>query len=110
MANNIDTPGYFLKRLRDAGFVSIRLFSDYAPEDPRKWSIMVSPSKDSVMVTCYKNPECGLVTFRIDDGGYKWPVNCYIKTSSVNVIVMELIEHGVSMDDEPSKYIKKNEQ
>lgn len=110
MANNIDTAGYFLKRLRDAGFIAIRLFSDYAPEDPRKWTVMVAPNKDSVMVTCYKNPENGLTTFRIDDGGYKWPVNSYFKTSSLNVIIMELIQHEVPMEDEKSKYFKKNEE
>ena len=42
--NNITTGGYFLNRLRDSGFVAIRLFKDYPISDPRKWTIMVDPS------------------------------------------------------------------
>lgn len=114
MSNNrISTPGYFLKRLRDAGFITIRVFCDYAPEDTRKWTLMVSPGKDSVMITCLEqaieNSTQSLTTFKIDDGGLKWPANYYLRTNSVNVVIRELIEREISMEEENSKYFKKNE-
>ena len=39
--NRIDTPGYFIKRLRDKGYIVMRIFDKYAPEDSRKWTICV---------------------------------------------------------------------
>ena len=108
MANSLSTPGYFLKRLRDAGFIAIRLFQDYAPEDKRRWTIMVSPSKDSVMITClniFENDRES-VKFLIYDGGNKWPQNFIISTSSINVIIQELREHEICKGEEGERYYK----
>ena len=111
MANSLSTPGYFLKRLRDAGYIAIRLFQDYAPEDIRRWTIMVSPSKDSVMITCLNifdnNRES--TNFLIYDGGNKWPQNFIIKTSSINVIIQELQEHEIAKSEEGGKYYKRKQ-
>ena len=41
MANKIDTPGYLLKRLRQSGFIAIRLFNKFSDSDPRRWTIMI---------------------------------------------------------------------
>lgn len=111
MANSLSTPGYFLKRLRDAGYIAIRLFQDYAPEDIRRWTIMVSPSKDSVMITCLNifdnNRES--TNFLIYDGGNKWPQNFIIKTSSINVIIQELREHEIAKSEEDGRYYKSRQ-
>jgi len=95
--NKIKTPGYFIKRLRDNGFIVIRLFSVYAKSDPRRWTIMVNPSESSVLITCYSNKnEIDEVLFELNDGGCRIPKNFSIKTDSVEVIMDYLITRGVS--------------
>ena len=108
--NKIDTPGYFIKRLRDAGYIVMRIFDKFAPEDNRKWTICVSPGKESVFITCYKYIEEFKVIVEINDGGNKWPRNYYVKTSSLNVILSELAEHEVTMNDTDSPFYKKRDE
>lgn len=98
MSNNkLKTPGYFIKRLRDNGFIVIRLFSVYAKRDPRRWTVMVNPTETSVMITCYANKtELGEILFEFNDGGNQIPKNYNIKTDSIEVIIDYLITHGVS--------------
>lgn len=105
--NKIDTPGYFIKRLRDAGYIVMRVFDKYAPEDNRKWSICVSPGKESVIITCYKYLDDFKVVFELNDGGNKWPRNYYIKTSSLNIILAELAEKEVTINDNTSPFFKE---
>lgn len=105
--NKIDTPGYFIKRLRDAGYIVMRIFDKFALEDNRKWSICVSPGKESVIITCYKYLDDFKVVFEINDGGNKWPRNYYIKTSSLNIILAELAEKEVTINDTTSPFFKE---
>lgn len=95
--NKLKTPSYFIKRLRDNGFIVIRLFSVYSKEDPRQWTIMVNPSEASVLITCYVNKEnLNEVLFELNDGGKRISKNFFIKTDSIEVIIDFLIHHGVS--------------
>jgi len=95
--NKLKTPSYFIKRLRDNGFIVIRLFSVYSKEDPRQWTIMVNPSEASVLITCYINKEnLNEVLFELNDGGKRITKNFFIKTDSIEVIIDFLIHHGVS--------------
>ncbi len=95
--NKLKTPSYFLKRLRDNGFIAIKLFSVYSKGDPRRWTVMVNPSERSVIITCYNNKEgYGDVLFEINDGGVSIPKNMFINTNSIEVIVDYLLTHGVS--------------
>lgn len=95
--NKLKTPSYFIKRLRDNGFITIKLFAVYSKADPRRWTVMVNPSERSVMITCYNNKDSfGEVMFELNDGGINIPKNMYINTSSIEVIVDYLITHGVS--------------
>lgn len=95
--NKIKTPGYFIKRLRDNGFIVIRLFSVYAKSDPRRWTVMVNPSESSVLITCYVNKnDLGEVLFELNDGGAQIPKNVNIKTDSIEVIIDYLITHGIT--------------
>lgn len=106
--NNIATGGYFLNRLRDSGFIAIRLFKEYGLHDPRKWTIMVDPSGHSLMITCYVNREGpGDVQFEFNDGGNRFTKNYNLRTQSMEVIVTTLIEKGVPQKTVDSNYSKE---
>lgn len=112
MSNNkLKTPSYFIKRLRDNGFIVIRLFSVYAKGDPRRWTVMVNPSERSVMITCYANKNSfGEILFEINDGGVRIPKNFNIQTDSIEVIIDYLITNGVSNSSDyrgRSRYMSK---
>jgi hypothetical protein len=107
MKNNVSTQGYFIKRLRDSGFATIKLFDKYAQHDPRKWSIMVDPSNTSVIITCYQNKEVlGDVMFEFNDGGNRFIKNFNLKTQSMEIVVTTLIEKGVEQMNVNSQYVK----
>jgi hypothetical protein len=112
MSNNkLKTPGYFIKRLRDNGFVVIRLFSVFSKSDPRRWMVLVNPSESSVLITCYANKnDLGEILFELNDGGARIPKNFNLKTDSIEVIIDYLITHGVSNNIEyrgRSRYMTK---
>lgn len=95
--NKLKTPSYFIKRLRDNGFIVIKLFAVYAKGDPRRWTVMVNPSERSVMITCYNNKNnIGDVVFELNDGGFNIPKNILLSTNSIEVIIDYLIKYGVS--------------
>lgn len=106
--NNITTCGYFLRRLRDSGYIAIRLFKDYGQADPRKWTIMVDPSGSSLLITCYINKDNqGEVCFEFNDGGNKFLKNYFLKTQSMEIVITNLIEKNIPQKDETSVFVKK---
>lgn len=108
--NSITTGGYFLNRLRDSGFIAIRLFKDYPMSDPRKWTIMVDPSGHCLIITCYVNKESpGEVHFEFNDGGNRFK-NYNLKTQSMEIIITTLIEKGVPQKTSDSPYTSKSEE
>jgi hypothetical protein len=107
--NKITTGGYFLNRLRDSGFLAIRLFKDYGLHDPRKWTIMVDPGGCSLLITCYVNKDfAGEVFFEFNDGGTNFPKNYNFKTQSMETIVTTMIERGVPQKNTDSVFVKKD--
>ena len=101
MKNKIHTLSYFKKRLKDNGYVVWDIMNKYSMEDPRKWTIMVNPSIESVYVTCLVNrvtlgdtPE-----FEINDGGMRFQKNLTLKTSSMEVVINLLLTKGIIPDD-----------
>ena len=95
--NKITTQGYFIKRLRDNGFIVNRSFSGYHTHDARRWTVLVNPGNESVYITCFMNKDFhGECMFELNDGGYLMPKNVALKTDSIEVIVTYLIEHNVS--------------
>lgn len=95
--NKITTCSYFIKRLRDSGYVADRLFGDYGKGDPRSWTVIVDPGVASVFVTCYNNHnELGEEYFEIYDGGQFVPENFKIKTSSIEIIIQYLIKFNIN--------------
>jgi len=106
--NKISTMGYFMKRLRDCGFITIRVFNKYSYQDPRKWTVMVDPGNRSVLITCYENKEFkGDVVFEINDGGNQFPKNYNLKTNSMEIIITNLLEKKVPQKTEDNEFIKK---
>lgn len=106
--NKISTLGYFLKRLRDCGFIAIKIYNKYSFQDSRKWSVMVDPGNRSVLITCYENKEFkGDVVYEINDGGNLFPKNYNLKTNSMEIIITTLLEKGVSQKSENSEFLKK---
>jgi hypothetical protein len=109
MKNSISTQGYFIKRLRDSGFVTIKLYDKYAQHDPRKWTIMVDPENTSVIITCYQNKEFkGDVLFEFNDGGNRFIKNFNLKTQSMEVVITTLIEKKICQIQEHSSFFKKD--
>jgi hypothetical protein len=107
--NKLKTPSYFIKRLKDNGIITLRIFQKYNFADPRKWTILVDPGASSVYVTCYQNKEnLNEIMFEVDDGGVRFPRNYFIKTHSIEVIVEYLLERGVSQNDKTNSFYKKD--
>ena len=110
--NKIRTAGYFIKRLRDSGFIVLKTFFRYAKHDPRRWTILVDPSNTSVYITCFSNKNnLGEILFKIDDGDQLIPNNFYLKTESIEVVISYLINKGVcNSNTNNSLYVKKTEK
>ena len=77
MKNKIQTLSYFKKRLKDNGYVVWDIMNKYSMQDPRKWTVMINPSIESVFITCVVNREelGSLPEFEINDGGMRFQKN-----------------------------------
>lgn len=94
--NKLKTAGYFIKRLRDSKFETIRIFNDYGDHDPRKWTVLVDPKNTSVYITCYENKnQNNEVMFTFDDGRQLFHLGYSLKTHSIEVVIQKLIDKGV---------------
>lgn len=99
VSNKIKTAGYFIKRLKDSGFVVFKMFNAYSQTDPRRWTVLVDPGVSSVYITCYSNKnEINEVLFEIDDGGINFNKGTYLKTESIETLISLLIEKGINND------------
>jgi hypothetical protein len=105
--NSLKTQSYFIKRLKDSGFIVWKLFDNYGIQDPRCWTVLVDPGGSSVIITCYVNKEFnGDLMFELNDGGQKFHKNFSIKTESLEVIITHLVNIGVNNDSHSSPYHK----
>jgi hypothetical protein len=95
--NKITTVGYFIKRLRDSGYITDKVFVDYAEHDPRSWTVVVDPRNSSVFITCFNNHNSlGEEYFEINDGGQFIPERFKLKTSSIETIVEYLVKFNIN--------------
>lgn len=95
--NKLKTAGYFIKRLRDSGFETVRVFNGYSDADSRKWTVLVDPGNSSVFITCFENkPFKGEFLFSFEDGGRSFKGGYSLKTDSIEVVVNKLLTNGVS--------------
>jgi len=112
--NKLKTAGYFIKRLRDNGFVVLKIFAFYAKPDPRRWTILVNPGESSLFITCYENKDqYNEFIFELNDGGKFIPKNYHLKTDSIEVIIEYMLSHSVSNTEYypgKNKFIKPNSQ
>ena len=93
--NKLKTPGYFIKRLKDNDFVTLRIFDKYNDADPRRWTVLVDPAGASVFITCFENtPFKGEYLFSFDDGNQNFKGNFSLKTFSIEVVVQRLLSAG----------------
>tara|TARA_R100000808_G_C2142161_1_gene149954 strand:- start:1818 stop:2156 length:339 start_codon:yes stop_codon:yes gene_type:complete len=105
--NKLKTPGYFIKRLKDNDFVTLRIFTKYSESDPRKWTVLVDPGGASVFITCFENtPFRGEYLFSFNDGNQNFNNNFSLKTDSIEVVVQKLLKSGVRQKDE-SDFLNK---
>tara|TARA_R100000664_G_scaffold22273_1_gene31691 strand:- start:790 stop:1128 length:339 start_codon:yes stop_codon:yes gene_type:complete len=105
--NKLKTAGYFIKRLKDNGFVTLRIFDKYSEADPRKWTILVDPSGASVYITCFENtPFKGEYLFNFDDGNQNFRSNFSLRTDSIEVVVQRLLGNNVGQKT-TSKFLTK---
>ena len=105
--NKLKTPGYFIKRLKDNDFVTLRIFDKYSESDPRKWTVLIDPSGSSVYVTCFENtPFKGEYLFQFNDGNQMFKGNLSLKTYSIEVVVQKLLKSGVRQKSE-SDFLNK---
>lgn len=103
--NKITTPGYFMKRLRDNGFIVLKVFNSYGQHDPRRWTVLINPGEASVFVTCYHNKDfMGDIMFEFNDGGNKFVKNFNLKTDSIEVVIRHLLEKSISNNAKGSPY------
>mgnify|MGYP001100770130 CR=1 FL=1 len=94
--NKLKTAGYFIKRLRDSGFETVRVFNNYTESDPRKWTVLIDPGNSSVFITCFENrPFTGEFLFEFNDGNQFFRNNTSLHTHSIEVVVRKLVEGGV---------------
>jgi len=101
--NKLKTAGYFIKRLKDNDFVTLRIFDKYSKSDPRKWTVLVDPGGASVYVTCFENtPFKGEYLFNFNDGNQVFNNNFSLKTDSIEVVVSKLLRSGVQQKDKNS--------
>ena len=108
--NKLKTAGYFIKRLKDAGYVTLRMFDKYGEDDPRKWTILVDPSGASVYITCFEDrPFNNEYLFSFEDGNRRFSRGYVLKTSSIEVVVQRLVDHDV-LRIEDSKFLNKNKK
>jgi len=94
--NNLYTPSYFMKRMKDNGYGIWKVFDKYGPHDSRYWTMLIDPGGFSVWVTCYFNKEeLNDVYFELDDGGNRIPKKLLIKTASIETIISNLMKFGI---------------
>lgn len=106
--NKLTTVGYFIKRLRDCGYVTDKVYLDYANHDPRSWTVVIDPGMASVFITCFNNHNFfGEEYFEINDGGQFIPERFKLKTSSIETIIEYLVKYNIN--NKSSTYGKKKE-
>ena len=97
MANKLTTMGYFMKRLRDSGYLVDRLFMGYSMIDSRTWSVVIDPGCASIFVTCYQNEtEQGTAYFEMYDGGRFIPGRLKLETNSIETFIGYLVQFNIN--------------
>jgi len=107
MSNKITTQSYFIKRLKDSGYMVYKIFDEYSEADSRNWTVMIDPGNASIFCTCYVNDKSmfGETFFEFYDGNQYFPEKFKLKTDSIEVIVSYLVKYGIN--NKSVQYIQK---
>lgn len=110
--NKISTLSYFVKRLKDSGYIVWKLVTNYPIEDCRKWTILINPGRESVLITCMVNQDgqSGPAGYDVYDGGFRCRKNFTIVTDSMEVIVNNLISLSITPDSDEYKSSEAKEK
>ncbi len=97
MSNKLSTLGYLQKRLRDSGYYTHKVFTNYGDADSRAWTIVIDPGNTSVFCTCFiNNPYYGDSYFELTDGDQRIPGRLKVSTSSFEVLVEHLVKYNIN--------------
>jgi len=103
--NKLSTQGYFIKRLKDSGYVVDRIFDHYSEIDCRCWTIMIDPGNTSVFCTYIENDkEIGNNYFELYDCNRFINGRFKIVTESMEVFIKFLNKLNII-----NKFSKKGE-
>ena len=93
--NKVSTLGYFVKRLKDSGYIVWKMFNKYSIEDNRKWTVLINPGDESVFITCRVNVDERSTSphFDIYDARQATFKNMTLATDSIEVIINHLIKY-----------------
>lgn len=93
----ITTIGYFVKRLRDCGYIADKLITTYSIADSRSWTAIVDAGGCSILITCFNNKSfLGEEFFEMYDGDQYIPSHFKIKTSSIEIIIEYLVKFNIN--------------
>lgn len=95
--NKPTNESYFVKRLRDSGYLVDRLPIRYGQHDPRTWSVVIDQGHSSVIATLFRNLD-GVDENYIEfyDGDQFVPKRFRLTTDSMEVIMEWLYKFGIN--------------
>jgi hypothetical protein len=96
MANKPTTESYFVKRLRDSGYLVDRVPVKFGMQDPRSWMVVIDQGNASILATCYRNldgPDSNYIEFY--DGDQYIPKRFRLTTNSMETIIEWLNNFGI---------------
>ncbi len=96
MANKPTTESYFVKRLRDSGYLVDRVPVKFGFQDPRAWMVVIDQGGAAVFATCYRNldgPDSNYIEFY--DGDQYIPKRFRLTTNSMETIIDWLNTFGI---------------
>jgi hypothetical protein len=94
--NKISTQGYFIKRLKDSGYIVDKIFSHYSEADCRVWTVMIDPGNASVFCTYVENDkEIGNNYFELYDNNRFVNGRFKIVTESMEIFIKYLTKLNI---------------
>jgi len=96
MANKPTTESYFIKRLRDSGYLVDRVPVRFGMHDSRAWMVVIDPGGATVFATCYRNiDDVDQNYIEFYDGDQYIPKRFRLLTSSIETIIEWLNTFGI---------------
>lgn len=96
MANKPTTESYFIKRLRDSGYLVDRVPIRFGYHDPRAWMVVIDQGRSSVFATCYRNLDGADQNYiEFYDGDQFIPKRFRLSTNSMETIIEWLNTFGI---------------